>query len=74
MRLQVNLLRNVGIWVLAEVVFKQGQWHHQRHDAVQVLSNQLLHFLLDGGQLNNVAESFVFFSTTIPSSDGLPYS
>ena len=45
MRLQVNLLRDVSIRVLAEVVLEQGQWHHQRHDALAVLADDVLHFL-----------------------------
>lgn len=46
MRLQVGLLRDVAIRVLAKVVFEQGKGHHQRHDAVAVLADDGLHFLL----------------------------
>ena len=45
MRLQVNLLRDVRIRVLAEVVLEQGHGDHQWHDAVAVLANNVLHFL-----------------------------
>ncbi len=45
-RLQVRLLRDVAVRVLAKVMLEQRQRHHQRHDAVAVLADDGLHFLL----------------------------
>ena len=45
MRLQVNLLRDVRIGVLAKVMLEQRQRHHQRHDALAVLADDVDHFL-----------------------------
>lgn len=45
MRLQVNLLRDVRIGVLAKVMLEQRQRHHQRHYAEAVLIDDVHHFL-----------------------------
>lgn len=46
MRLHVHLQRYIRIRVLAKMMLEQGQRYDQRHDALMILADHFLNFLL----------------------------